>query len=216
MDPIANSSASFAPMSCSSGGCDLQASAPRGIASIQWITILWMLVECGVALVAAAQARSTALLAFGADSLIELLSATVVLLQFSRVVNLSEERASRLAGMLLYVLAGLVVLASAASLLFGIRADCSSLGIGITAAALIVMPGLSWMKRRTAVRTGNAALAADAVQSATCAYLAAITLAGLALNQLFHISWVDSVAALLAVPVLWMEAGRAMRGEVCC
>jgi divalent metal cation (Fe/Co/Zn/Cd) transporter len=65
-------------------------------------------------------------------------------------------------------------------------------GIGITAAALIGMPILAWKKRTAARLTNNAALAADAVQSATCAYLAAVTLLGLALNAAFHLSWVDS------------------------
>ena len=68
----------------------------------------------------------------------------------------------------------------------------------------------------TAARaTGNRALAADAVQSATCAYLAAITLAGLGVNAIFHIRWVDSVAALVAVPLLIIEGRKAMHGKNC-
>ena len=55
---------------------------PRQVAWLQWITLTWMLLECGASLWAAAQAHSVALLAFGADSLVEMLSATVVLLQF--------------------------------------------------------------------------------------------------------------------------------------
>jgi divalent metal cation (Fe/Co/Zn/Cd) transporter len=57
-----------------------------------------------------------------------------------------------------------------------VQPEASPLGIGITAAALIVMPLLAWEKRKLARRTGNSALAADAVQSATCAYLAMLTL----------------------------------------
>jgi len=53
-----------------------------GVLWLQGITLAWMLVECGVSLYAAALARSPAILAFGSDSLIELFSATVVLLQF--------------------------------------------------------------------------------------------------------------------------------------
>jgi divalent metal cation (Fe/Co/Zn/Cd) transporter len=53
------------------------------------------------------------------------------------------------------------------------------------------MPLLVWGKRKAAEATNNRALAADAVQSATCAYLAALTIAGLALNALFDIHWVD-------------------------
>ena len=42
---------------------------------LQGITVLWMVIECGVSLFAAARAHSPALLAFGSDSLVELLSA---------------------------------------------------------------------------------------------------------------------------------------------
>jgi divalent metal cation (Fe/Co/Zn/Cd) transporter len=77
------------------------------------------------------------------------------------------------------------------------------------------MPMLAWAKRRVAQRTNNRALAADAVQSATCAYLAAITLVGLVINAIWHIHWVDSAAALLALPILIVEGRRALRGVSC-
>src|SRR5437660_2246144 len=50
---------------------------------LQGITLIWMLVECGLSLYAAATARSPAMLAFGSDSFVELLSAGVVLLHCS-------------------------------------------------------------------------------------------------------------------------------------
>jgi divalent metal cation (Fe/Co/Zn/Cd) transporter len=77
------------------------------------------------------------------------------------------------------------------------------------------MPVLAWLKRREARRAGNTALAADAVQSATCAYLALIALAGLIMNALFHIAWFDPVAALAAIPLLVKEGRSAWRGEAC-
>jgi divalent metal cation (Fe/Co/Zn/Cd) transporter len=89
------------------------------------------------------------------------------------------------------------------------------LGIAITALALVVMPVLAWMKRRQARVLNNPALAADATQSATCAYLAAVTLAGLAINAAWHVAWVDSMAALAAVPILIVEGRRTWRGEGC-
>jgi divalent metal cation (Fe/Co/Zn/Cd) transporter len=174
-----------------------------------------MLLECAVSLVSARAACSPSLLAFGSDSLVELLSATVVLLQFVPSIRLSRTGAGKAAGLLLYVLSGIVVLISVLGWVMGARPETSLTGIGITAAALIVMPVLAWRKRILARTTGSAALAADAVQSATCAYLAAITLVGLATNALFHIQWVDSIAGLLAVPLLVREAKAAMRGEGC-
>lgn len=182
---------------------------------LQGITLAWMLVECGVSLYAAAAAHSPALAAFGSDSLVELLSASVVLLQFLPWVRLSERNAARWAGVLLFVLAGVVGVLAVGALVLGIRPETSRMGMGITLAALVVMPVLATLKRREARRSGNAAMAADAVQSATCAYLAAIVLVGLSINAWFHIGWFDSVAALVAIPLLLKEGRAAWRGQVC-
>lgn len=186
----------------------------RQVLWLQGITIAWMLVECVVALYAAATAHSAALLAFGSDSLVELLSAAVVVLAYLSA-RITKERASFWAGMLLFVLAGVVGVAAIVSLVRGVTPDTSYAGIAITAGALAVMPILAWLKRRTARATNDRALAADAVQSATCAYLAAITLSGLAINAVFHVPWIDSAAALVIVPFLIVEGRRAIRGEAC-
>ena len=93
--------------------------------------------------------------------------------------------------------------------------ETSRLGIGITVLALIAMPALAWMKRREARRINNRALAADATQSATCAYLAGVTLAGLLIFAVWHIRWVDTVAALAAIPILLIEGRRTWQGESC-
>lgn len=194
--------------------------APGGMTShirrLQVITLLWMVVECGIALAAAWRARSPVLLAFGADSFVELMSALVVLLQFVPRLTLSRARASRLAGILLLILAGVISLTSAFALWRDVRPETSWMGMGVTLAALIVMPVLSRAKRRAGKTTGNLALSADAVQSATCAYLAGITLAGLALNAMFQIRWIDPAAALVAVPIILIEGRKALRGDPCC
>lgn len=198
---------------------EIQPYAPtRRSSSVFWlqgITLTWMLVECCLSLYAAAAAHSLALLAFGSDSFVELLSAAVVLLQFLPRASISERNAARAAGALLFVLALLVGVMAIGSLAMHLRPETSRLGIGITLAALIVMPVLAKLKRQEARRSNNAALAADAVQSATCAYLALITLAGLAINGLFHIAWFDSLAALAATPLLLKEGRAAWRGNAC-
>lgn len=187
----------------------------KSIVRLQLISIGWMLLECTVSLVSAKSANSPSLLAFGSDSLVELLSATVVLLQFVPSIRLDRVRASKAAGMLLYVLAAVVVLISILGWATDVRPETTFIGIGITAAALIVMPVLAWRKRTLTKQIGNAALGADAVQSATCVYLAGITLVGLAANACLHIQWLDSVAAFIAVPLLVKEANAAMHGENC-
>ena len=196
--------------------CDTSQGALLGqVLRLQVVTLVWMLVECGIALVSAWRAHSPALLAFGADSFVELLSASVVLLQFVPRFTLSKPQAARLAGILLFVLAGVVTATAVATLFAGVEPDPSWLGIGVTVAALIAMPALSRAKRRAARRLNNNALAADAVQSATCAYLAAVTLLGLALNAAFSLPWIDPAAALIAVPIICLEGRRALRAEAC-
>jgi divalent metal cation (Fe/Co/Zn/Cd) transporter len=182
---------------------------------LQGVTLAWMLVECGVSLYAAAAAHSPAMAAFGSDSLVELLSAGVVLLQFVPWVALSERRAARAAGVLLFALALVVGVLAVGSLALRMRPETSRLGIGITIAALMVMPILAGLKRREARRSNNAALAADAVQSATCAYLAGIVLVGVGINAVFHVAWFDSAAALVALPLLVKEGRAAWNGRAC-
>ena len=91
------------------GSCGSEVGLPRQVAWLQWITLAWMAVECGASLWAAAQSHSVALLAFGSDSLVEMLSATVVLLQFLPRFALKKEYADRAAAVLLYALAAVVV-----------------------------------------------------------------------------------------------------------
>ena len=202
------------PQGCACGGASGEIS--RQIMRLQLITLIWMVVECAIALVSAWRARSPVLLAFGADSLIELLSALVVLLQFVPRLALSTARATRLAGILLFVLAAVITISSALALSRHVQPETSWIGIGLTIAALVIMPLLSSAKRRIGKTARNAALTADAVQSATCAYLAGITLAGLVFNAVLHIRWIDPVAALVAVPVICLEGKKALRGEECC
>jgi divalent metal cation (Fe/Co/Zn/Cd) transporter len=197
------------------GDARAPARPPKTVLWLQLITLVWMLVECGVSIYAAKAAHSAALLAFGSDSFVELLSASLVMAQFIPGVAIAERRTGRIAGGLLFLLALIVLATAAVSLALRVKPETSVAGMAITVAALMVMPGLAWLKRREARRSGNIALAADAVQSATCAYLALVTLAGLAVNAVFHIAWMDSLAALVAVPILIKEGNSAWQGQNC-
>ena len=188
------------------GGCAAAKGMPRQVAWLQGITLGWMALECAASLAAAARAHSVALLAFGSDSLIELLSATVVMLQFMPGFPLRKIWAERAAALLLFLLSGVVV--CIAALDYGNPVRTSWLGMAVTALALVAMPALAGLKRREARRIDNRALAADATQSAACAYLAAVTLSGLIAYAVWRVAWVDTAAALAAVPVLAVEGWR--------
>src|SRR5246127_417731 len=196
----------------------LQIASPdaiRRIHRLQTVTIVWMSVEAAVSLFAAWRARSPALLAFGGDSAIELFSAVVVLWRFrARDAHKDvEKRAARVAGALLFALAAFVAVTSVTSLLGYSEPKPTFLGIAILVAAAAVMPWLAKEKRRLSGATGSAALRADAAQSAVCAYLSLIALAGLAINTIWHAKWADPVSALAILPLIVWEGREAMRGN---
>ena len=186
------------------------------IQRIQTATILWMTVEASVSLSAAWTAHSPALLAFGGDSAIELLSAIVVLWRFrSSAQERSEKQVTRIAAGLLFILAAYVTVISAMTLMGHRKARTTYLGIAILVGAAAIMPWLAKEKRRLSAVTGSAALRADAAESALCAYLSVIALIGLGINAIWHIRWADPLAALVIVPLILWEGREAMRGKAC-
>jgi divalent metal cation (Fe/Co/Zn/Cd) transporter len=189
----------------------------RSIQRIQTLTIVWMTAEAAVSLGAAWMARSPALLAFGGDSAIELLSAIVVLWRFRAHADQqqSEKRAARIAAVLLFILAAYVAVVSALTLLGYSEPKTTLVGIAVLVAATTIMPWLAKEKRKLSAMTGSAALRADAAESALCAYLALVALVGLGINAIWHIRWADPVAAMVIVPLILREGWEAMRGKAC-
>jgi len=185
----------------------------RRVLQLQIITVVWMTVEATVSLAAAWHSHSPALFAFGGDSLIEMISAVVVFWHFR--FELSESRAAWIAGVLLFALAGFVVLSSIFNFLGYRESQRTLLGIGILLAAAVLMPVLASRKRQLAAITSSAALKADAVESALCGYMAWIALAGLVMNAIWRKPWADPVAALLLTPIIVREGWAAIRGHAC-
>lgn len=171
---------------------------------VEVISIIWMAVEMAVSIGAGIAARSVLLTAFGVDSLIELISGSILLWRLStesrggdlKSVEQAEHRATWVVAVTLSLLCAYVLISSVYGLLTHSKPESSVIGIGISAAALLIMPYLALTKRRISRRLHSAALAGDATNSITCAYMAAIVLAGLVLNAFFGWWWVESVAAL--------------------
>jgi divalent metal cation (Fe/Co/Zn/Cd) transporter len=189
----------------------------RRIRQLQTITIVWMTIEAGLSIWAAVRARSPALLAFGGDSTVELISAAVVLWRFQSTVSdeRAERRASRITGVLLLLLAAYVVIVAVLTLLGFGEPKPSYMGIVVLALAAAFMPWLAREKRRLSSETRSAALRGDAAESILCAYLSLIALAGLAANAWFGMRWADPVAALAITPLIAWEARETLKGKPC-
>jgi divalent metal cation (Fe/Co/Zn/Cd) transporter len=162
------------------------------------------------------RAHSVALMAFGADSGIEMLSALVVLRRFGTRLQINESTASLVNAWLLIALAIYIVADSLYVLFAALKPEPSYLGIALLIASAVAMPWLARRKRKLADVSQSRSLRADAAQSSLCGYLAWIALAGLALNAIAGISWADPVAALALLPFVSNEARHAWIGEPCC
>ena len=185
---------------------------------LETLTVAWMLVEAAVALGAGVLARSVLLTAFGVDSVIELLSGVVLFRRLSAEsaglptdeVDRLETRTTRISAILLVLLCAYVVVSSAAGLVFRVMPSPSLGGVVVSALAILAMPLLARAKRGVNHVLDSPSLRADIAETVSCAYLAAVTLAGLAVSMLTGWWWVQYVAALGLLAWLVPEAREAL------
>ena len=182
---------------------------------LAWATIAWNVVEAVVAIAAGAAASSIALVGFGLDSTVEVMSAVVIVWQFRGLAEDRERRALKLIAMSFFGLAAYVAVQAIIDLVRGSEPESSAVGIGLAIASLIVMPMLARAKRRNGNAMGSATVVADSNQTKLCAYLSAILLAGLILNATVGWWWADPIAALAIAALAANEGRQAWRGETC-
>jgi divalent metal cation (Fe/Co/Zn/Cd) transporter len=187
---------------------------------LEYATIGYNTLEGIVAVAAGLIAGSVALVRFGFDSAIEVISGATLLWRLYADVNEErrervEQRALRIVGASFLLLAAYVIFDAAKSLIRHEAPHESIVGIVLAALSLVVMPLLVRAKRRVASAIGSKALDADATQTALCTYLSAILLGGLLLNALVGWWWADPVAALVMVPIIVREGIEGIRGERC-
>ena len=188
----------------------------RRIRLIVAITIAYNVVEAVVALAAGSVASSAALIGFGLDSIVEVLSAAAIAWQFAAPdPEKREPVALRVIAVSFFALAAYVAVEATLSLLGAREAEHSPVGIALAAVSLAVMPFLSWFERRTGRELGSASAIADSKQTLICSYLSAALLVGLLLNSLLGWAWADSLAALIIAGFAVREGLEAWRGEAC-
>ena len=186
---------------------------------LEYVTVGWNIVEAFVAVGAGIIAHSIALVGFGLDSVIEVTAAATIIWRLRQqdpdAEPAAEKRALRVVGVTFFLLAIYVAIESGKTLWFKEEPRLSWMGIIITAISAVLMPGLAWLKRRTALELGSRAFAADAAETKICGYLSLIVLAGLALNALWGWWWADPVAGLIMVAFLINEGREAWEGSDC-
>jgi divalent metal cation (Fe/Co/Zn/Cd) transporter len=191
----------------------------RTVVSLLAITIAYNVGEGAIAIWSGLSAGSLALLAFGADSYLEVTAASAVL---SRVLIRDEERgetaerrAMRLIGWTFLLLAVAIVYQSLSALVAEDGARESLVGIMLALASITFMPILALAKLRTAAEANVVVLAAEARETLACSYLSLTLLAGLVANAIVGWWWLDALTALMLVPWLLREGLEGVRGDVC-
>jgi divalent metal cation (Fe/Co/Zn/Cd) transporter len=190
---------------------------------LEWLTVAWMVIEAVVAIGAGAMAGSLTLTAFGLDSVIELTSAGVLISRLRHELRHGEEFskqaervASRIGGVLLFVLAAYIVLGAAWSLWARHGGEFSVPGLVVAAVAMPIMYVLARRKLDVARQLGSRAMRADAIESITCGWLSLVVVVGLVANLLLAAWWIDAVTSLGIVWFVVKEAREAWSGEDCC
>ena len=175
------------------------------------IGLVWNLAEAAVALWSGIHADSVALLAFGLDSVVELIAGGILVWrlraeQNGREDEAMERKAQRLLGLTFYLLAAYIALHSIANLSGWLpQAQPSIAGIAIVVASAVVMTALYVGKMRIATRMQSWSLRAEAMETLFCDIQDLTLLVGLALNALLAWWWADPVASWILIPFLINE-----------
>jgi divalent metal cation (Fe/Co/Zn/Cd) transporter len=176
---------------------------------LEWLTIAWMIVEVVVAIGSGIAAGSVVLLAFGLDSVIELISAAMLVWRLSVELRRgqafsarAERLASQIGGALLFALAAYVVTS----------AGFSIPGLAVSVLAIPIMRYLARRKIVLADNLGSRALRADAMESITCGWLSLVVVVSLVAQAVLGTWWVDSLGSLAIVWFLVKEGREAWGG----
>ena len=188
---------------------------------LEWLTVAWNVVEALVAIGAGIISGSTALIAFGVDSVIEVASAIGLLWRLYSAGpeaeigerGKAERRALYVVAGTFFALAAYILFESIPALLAREAPDTSMVGLVLSVLSLLVMPALAWTKQRTGREMNSKALQADAAETWVCSWMSFSLLLGVGLNAAFGWWWADSAGALLMLPVIvwqgWDALGEA-------
>ena len=187
---------------------------------LSYFSLAYNVIEFVLSIIAGVLSNSIALIGFGLDSLVESLSAGIMIWRFSKHGKISkeeeeriEQKAERLVGYTFLILAAYILYESIDKLVSNEIPDPSLFGIIIAFASLIIMPILYLVKNRTGKEIGSKSLITDSKETLACTFLSVALLLGLGANYLFGFWQADPIVGFVIVVYLVKEGIETIKGE---
>lgn len=186
---------------------------------VQGYNIIYDTIEVIVSLTAGFTVGSAALIGWGLDSVVEVISAGTLWWRLKgELGNISDERVKRREKITLYVIASsfllvsiFIIYDSVSGLINKETPDWSTLGIIILLVSLLVNPFFIWYKYKYGRKLDSNELIADSKDTFVCLYQTFAVLGGLLAVRFLDWWWADPVAALLIVPYALKESREAFK-----
>ena len=181
------------------------------------VTVGYNIIESVVSIWFGLHDDTLALLGFGVDSLVEVISGAGIVHMVLRMRQSTvesrdqfERQALRITGWAFYLLAAGMVIGALLNLLQGSRPATTIPGIVVSLVSIVTMWWLMSAKMRVGNALHSAAIIADANCTRTCLSLSVVLLAGSGLYELFHIGLVDAVGSIGIAWFAWREGKESL------
>ncbi|MFP4469311.1 MAG: cation transporter [Bacteroidales bacterium] len=180
------------------------------------VTIFYNLAEGIISVYFGIDDETLALLGFGVDSFVEVISGVGILHMVLRMKRTGDDPASRdkfertalrITGFSFYLLTAGLLVGSVLNVLRGSQPETTTVGIIISSISIATMWFLMTYKKKIGWKLNSYAIIADANCTKTCFYLSIILLASSGLYEIFRIGYID-VAGSLAIAWFAFSEGR--------
>jgi divalent metal cation (Fe/Co/Zn/Cd) transporter len=193
----------------------------RRARALSWASLAWMTVEGVVGLIAGLDASALSVIVWAASSFVEGLASIIVIWRFTGPRTLSEhgEHAARrlVAGSFLLLVPFFAYEATRRLIVGSEPTGSSTLGVAVTASAVVLMPLLGAIKLKLGQHLGSGATAGEGIQNLMCAAQAAAALIAL-VGASDGLGVIDPIAALVIAAIAASESVNLWRSpqDDCC
>ncbi|MCF8230677.1 MAG: cation transporter [Bacteroidales bacterium] len=170
---------------------------------LSFITIGYNVIEGVISIWFGMEDATLALLGFGVDSFVEVISGfgiahMIFRMRYTKVEahDTFERQALRITGFSFYLLTAGLVAGAVINIFQNNHPETTMVGVIISSISILTMWWLMTAKKRVGNKLNSDAITADANCTKTCFYLSILLLASSGLYEIFQIGWIDAAGSL--------------------